>query len=190
MLTAVPYRHDRTVSNSIRYVEKYTRNSGVLRIDYIFRANCIPIWFFVVAALVAITAGLISKKWSVGLLIGYVLIILGETVIFRSPTNRIHFQPQLFWSYEVWDIQKEQILANVLVYIPLGMMAGKLWRWEGLLVGIGLSITSELLQLITHRGLFEFDDIIHNTLGTLIGVTIIIIIEKVIKKGINNGLQE
>lgn len=117
------------------------------------------------AALVAITAGILFKKWSVGLLIGYVLIILGETVIFRTPTNRIHFQPQLFWSYEVWDIQKEQILANILAYIPLGLIAGKLWRWKGLLAGIGLSVTSELLQLITHRGLFEFD------VGEILGTT-------------------
>lgn len=142
------------------------------------------------AALAAITAGLLSKKWSVGLLIGYVMIILGETVIFRTHSVRQVFQPQLFWSYEVWDIQKEQILANILAYIPLGLIAGKLWRWKGLLAGIGLTVTSELLQLITHRGLFEFDDIINNTLGTLIGVSLIIIIEKVIKKGINNGLQE
>ena len=165
MLSAVPYRHVKIVSNIIRYVEKCTRNSGAIRIDYISRANCIPIWFFAVAAIVAITAGIISKKWSVGFLLGYVLIILGETVIFRTPTGRIHFQPQLFWSYEVWDIQKEQILANILAYIPLGLIAGKLWRWKGLLAGIGLSVTSELLQLITHRGLFEFDP------GEILGTT-------------------
>lgn len=189
-MTAVPYRHIGTISNSIRYVEKCTRNPEAIRIDYIIRANCIPIWFFAVAALVVITAGLISKKWSDGLLIGYVLIILGEMVLFRTHTVRQVFQPQLFWSYEVWDIQKKQILANILAYIPLGLIAGKLWRWKGLIAGIGLSVTSELLQLITHRGLFEFDDIIHNTLGTLIGVSLIIIIEKVIKKGINNGLHK
>ena len=165
MLSAVPYRHVKIVSNIIRYVEKCTRNSGAIRIDYIIKANCIPIWFFAVAAIVAITAGIISKKWSVGFLLGYVLIILGETVIFRTPTGRIHFQPQLFWSYEVWDIQKEQILANILAYIPLGLIAGKLWRWKGLLAGIGLSVTSELLQLITHRGLFEFDP------GEILGTT-------------------
>ncbi|MBO6193576.1 MAG: VanZ family protein [Clostridiales bacterium] len=186
MLTAVPYRHVRIVSNIIRYVEKYTRNPRALRIDYIIRANCIPIWFFVVAALAAITAGIISKKWSVGLLIGYILIIMGETVIFRTHSVRQVFQPQLFWSYEVWDIQKEQIIANVLAYIPLGLMVGRLWKWKGLLAGIGLSITSELLQLITHMGLMEFDDIIHNTLGTLIGVAIYLLLEKAIKTRIND----
>ena len=106
-----------------------------------------------------------TKKLTIGLLVGYVLVILGETVIFRTPTTRLHFQPQLFWSYKVWDIQKEQILANVLAYIPLGLIAGKLWRGKGLIAGIGLSVTSELLQLITHRGLFEFDP------GEILGTT-------------------
>ena len=133
---------------------------------------------------------MLTKKWTVGLLVGYVLIILGETVLFRTHTVRKYFQPQLFWSYEVWDNQKEQIIANVLAYLPLGLIVGRMWKWKGLLAGVVLSITSELLQLITHSGLFEFDDIIHNTLGTLIGVMIYIIIEKVIKKENNNGLQE
>jgi len=142
------------------------------------------------SVLVVIVLAVLTKKVTVGLLVGYVLVILGETVVFRTHSVRQVFQPQLFWSYEVWDIQKEQILANILAYIPLGLIAGKLWRWKGLIAGVGLSVVSEVLQLITHRGLFEFDDIIHNTFGTLIGVSLIIIIEKVIKKGISNGLQE
>lgn len=34
---------------------------------------------------------------------------------------------------------------------------------------VGISLLIELLQLVTKRGLFEFDDIIHNTLGAVIG---------------------
>ena len=132
--------------------------------------------------IVVIGLTIFTKKLTIGLLVGYVLVILGETVIFRTPTTRLHFQPQLFWSYKVWDIQKEQIIANVLAYIPLGLLAGRLWKWKGILAGIGLSITSELLQLITSRGLCEIDDIIHNTLGTLIGVSIYIICANLIKK--------
>lgn len=133
---------------------------------------------------------LLTRKWAVGLLIGYVLIIWGETVVFRLSADYRRYELQLFWSYEVWDIQKEQILANILAYIPLGLISGSLWKWKGILAGIGLSIASEMLQLITERGLFEFDDIIHNTLGTLIGLMICIDIEKLIKKGISNELQE
>ena len=143
------------------------------------------------SALVVIILAVLTKKVTIGLLVGYVLVILGETVIFRTPTTRLHFQPQLFWSYNVWDIQKEQIIANVLAYIPLGLLAGRLWKWKGILAGIGISITSELLQLITHRGLMEFDDLVHNIFGTLIGVSIYIICEKLIKKkGNNNGLHK
>ncbi len=88
-------------------------------------------------------------------------------------------------------MQKEQIIANVLAYIPLGVMAGRLWKWKGLLAGIGLSITSEMLQLITNRGLCEFDDIANNFLGTLIGVSAYMICMNLInKKGNNYGLYK
>ena len=162
---------------------------GRQKIDYISRANCIPIWFFIVSILVVIVIAALTKKLSIGLFVGYVLVILGETVIFRTPTTHLHFQPQLFWSYKVWDIQKEQIIANVLAYVPFGLLAGRLWKWKGLLAGIGLSITSELLQLITYRGLMEFDDLLHNILGTLIGVSIYMICVELISKKGNNGFH-
>ena len=112
-----------------------------------------------------IVLAVLTKKWSIGLLVGYALVILGETVLFRHHTVHLNFQPELFWSYKVWEIQKEQIIANVLAYIPLGLMAGNLWKWKGILVGIGLSITSELLQLITRSGLCELDP------GEILGTT-------------------
>lgn len=129
------------------------------------------------------------KKLTVGLLIIYVIIILCVTVLFRKPFEGQHFQPQLFWSYEVWEVQNKQIIKNVLLFIPLGIIAGNLWKWKCILVGMGISLLVELLQLITARGLFEFDDIVHNTLGTLIGVSIyefcVILIRK---RGFNNGV--
>ena len=141
--------------------------------------------------IVVIGLTIFTKKLTIGLLVGYVLVILGETVVFRTISYRPHFQPELFWSYKVWEIQKEQIIANVLAYIPLGLMAGNLWKWKGILVGIGLSITSELLQLITNRGLCEFDDALNNSFGTLIGVSLCIICVKLLsKKGNNNGLHK
>lgn len=138
------------------------------------------------AALATITAGLLSKKWSVGLLIGYVLIILGETVIFRTPGESYHYKLQLFWSYENWAGAKTEILANIFVYTPVGVIAGYLWKWKGILFGIGLSLSIEILQLLTCRGWFEFDDLFHNSLGALIGVIIYMIGIKLIKKEISD----
>ena len=50
------------------------------------------------------------------------------------------------------------------------MLAGRIWRWKGLWVAARLSIVIELLQLITARGLCEFDDVIHNMVGAVIGM--------------------
>lgn len=117
------------------------------------------------AALAAITAKIVSKKWSVGFLIGYVLIILGETVIFRTPVDYVRYKLQLFWSYENWAGAKAEILANIFVYTPVGVIAGYLWKWKGILFGIGLSLSIEILQLLTCRGWFEFDP------GEILGTT-------------------
>ncbi len=134
---------------------------------------------------------MVTKKWTTGLLLGYVLIIIGETVLFRTSFSGQHFQPQLFWSYKVGSVQKEQIIANILIFIPLGILAGSLWKWKGILVGLGVSAAVELLELVSQRGLCEFDDILHNTLGTFIGVSIYMLAETVVKRKRNkNGLQK
>ena len=106
-----------------------------------------------------------TKKWVVGLLIGYVIIILSVTLLFRTSFEGQHFQPQLFWSYEVWEIQKKQIIANILLFIPFGVITGSLWKWKGIIAGTVVSTTVELLQFVSSRGLFEFDP------GEILGTT-------------------
>lgn len=85
---------------------------------------------------------------------------------------------ELFWSWKQWSVQKEQILTNVVMFIPVGVLAGKLWRWKGLWIGLGLSIAIELLQLVTARGLMEFDDVMHNMIGAVSGVGIMMMCMK------------
>ena len=50
-----------------------------------------------------------------------------------------------------------------------GVTGRKLKWWMGLLVGITVSSAIEISQLWLCRGLFEFDDIIHNSLGCMLG---------------------
>lgn len=121
------------------------------------------------------TAWRVWKKPSLGLLIGYTFLILAETVLIRKPFSGQHFNPELFWSWRQWKIQRNQILTNVIMFAPVGVLTGHLWKWKGLWVAAGLSITIELLQLITARGLCEFDDVIHNIIGAVIGVGIVMI---------------
>ena len=40
----------------------------------------------------------------------------------------------------------------------------------------------ELAQLVSFRGLFEFDDVMHNDLGTAVGVLLVLGIRRVMKR--------
>lgn len=93
----------------------------------------------------------------------------------------------------------KEIILNILLYIPLGYLlpftwpslAGKRGRlkplgprsllrrgihllagipWKVLLIGMLASVLTEVTQLMFHLGLFEFDDIMNNTLGCAIGL--------------------
>ena len=120
------------------------------------------------------------KKLCLGLLIGYAFLILVETVLIRKPFVGEHINLELFWSWRQWKIQKNQILTNVIMFAPVGVLTGRLWKWKGLWVAAGLSIVIELLQLITARGLCEFDDVFHNMVGAVIGVGIVMIGRKLL----------
>ena len=78
-------------------------------------------------------------------------------------------------------MQKEQILTNVVIFVPVGVLTGLLWKWRGLWAAAGLSIFIEILQLITARGLCESDDVFHNMIGAAIGVGIVMIGRKLFK---------
>jgi glycopeptide antibiotics resistance protein len=121
------------------------------------------------------------KRPSLGLLVGYAFLILAETVLIRKPFQGEHIKFELFWSWRQWKIQKNQILTNVIMFLPVGVLAGRIWRWKGLWVAAGLSVFIEVLQLITARGLCEFDDVIHNCVGAVIGVWVVMIGRKLFK---------
>lgn len=63
---------------------------------------------------------------------------------------------------------------NVIVFIPIGMILCSLLRVKGswlvaLLIGCSISITIEALQFWFMKGFSEVDDVMHNTVGCLIG---------------------
>jgi len=73
-------------------------------------------------------------------------------------------------------------IFNCLLFFPLGFLY-MIWNDTGrnairhavlraTAVGFALSLLAETLQLLLHRGAFEFDDILHNTIGTFLGALI------------------
>ena len=66
----------------------------------------------------------------------------------------------------------------MVMFIPVGILTGRLWKWKGLWVAVRMSAVIEALQLVSERGLCEFDDILHNSFGTLICVGIVMPIKQ------------
>ena len=138
----------------------------------------IPWWCYAIAALLGVAAWRVWKKPSLGLLVGYAFLILAETVLIRKPFVGEHINLELLWSWRQWKIQRNQILTNVIMFLPVGMLGGWIWRWKGLWVAAGLSAGIEILQLITVRGLCELDDVFHNMIGAVIGVGVVMALKR------------
>lgn len=109
-------------------------------------------------------------------LFGYLFLVYGSTVFFRSPSAISQYNIVPFWSYVAAINGEEELLSenilNVIVFIPIGFLFGytstKPWI-RALIIGIFISVSIEGLQFLLKRGFSELDDVFHNTLGFMIG---------------------
>ena len=152
-------------------------------------ASTIPIVVYWGALVVFIIGLLVLLVWkglktggryaSVLLLVEWVALMLCATVIFRTFSSERGFRLIPFSSY--WDFGPHgyllemvaENLLNVVLFLPVGILLGcSVWRmtWKrALLIGLVLSIAIEVLQFVFKKGFCEVDDVMHNTLGCLIG---------------------
>lgn len=112
------------------------------------------------------------------LLLNYVVLLLFLTVFGRRSLDYYRYNFDVGYSYrdvlETGDIsQAIQIAVNIAAFIPLGgmscLVAKRRGFQEGLLPGVTLSLCIEVLQLVMRNGYCEIDDLISNSLGSLIG---------------------
>lgn len=106
------------------------------------------------------------------LIIEYIILIFCSTVVFRYATAFDKCKFTLFWSYDKPELIKENIM-NVLVFVPIGFLMGcaikEIKWWQVLIIGVSVSFSIELLQLVLKRGYSELDDMMHNVIGCMIG---------------------
>jgi hypothetical protein len=88
----------------------------------------IPWWYYAIATLLGVAVWRVWGKMFSDLLVGYAFLIIAETVLIRNPFSGQHFNPELFWSWKQWKIQKNQILTNVIMFAPVGVLTGHLWK--------------------------------------------------------------
>ena len=66
-----------------------------------------------------------------------------------------------------------EIILNVLLFMPIGFISGIVFNNANIIKVIGfgclLSLSIEIFQLLTMRGVCNIDDVIHNTFGCVIG---------------------
>lgn len=125
----------------------------------------------------------LRKRQSLMRFINYVLlgIYLLANLYLTLLSRRIGSSQKLMltplWSYRAALDQadvREEVLLNILLYVPLGYLLhyafpGLHWRTV-VLIGFLLSLCTEVTQYMLGLGVCEVDDLISNTLGTVIGV--------------------
>lgn len=122
----------------------------------------------------------------------YLIVVVGATLLSRGDGYReVCLYP--FYSYrEAWRSQSaiewRNLILNIGLFLPWGFLL-PLWggRFRKLFwtVGSGLlaSVLIEGIQFVCNRGVVEFDDVFNNTLGTLIGYgLVIVLLELFLKK--------
>jgi len=128
--------------------------------------------------------------WSVFFI--YLVVVLGATMLSRPGffgNTRIY---PLFYSYkDAWTdfsiTEWRNIILNICMFVPLGFMLPQLVKkvavfWKVSLVGFLFTLCIELLQLLLKRGIFEPDDLLGNTGGTMIGYGIYCVAVYVVHK--------
>lgn len=123
----------------------------------------------------------------------YIAGYLNETLLFRPVMRYRTAEWELLWSYrkalalpDGWrsflngtvviadEHLLECILLNILLFVPMGYLLPFVFErirpWQVLLIALLMSAATEVIQLVTKIGWFEFDDMLNNMLGCLIGL--------------------
>ncbi len=138
------------------------------------------------------------KKWqevlrdsAVILLVEWIVLVLGTTVIFRESSEeyQINLIPLIsYFDYgeNSYFMEKTALnILNVVLFIPIGVLLGCGFRrmtWKhAVMYGAAISMSIEVLQLVLRRGLCEVDDVIHNVVGCMIGYGVYRLASKIIQ---------
>ncbi|MCQ2567746.1 MAG: VanZ family protein [Mogibacterium sp.] len=151
----------------------------------------------VVGLIIFLRLSYARKSVRTGLLAVYVIAVLAITLGTRKVNDVTHviFDPFVVYERTIKSVlqgwrtggwaeawkhlgwykgQLSSIGLNVLLFVPLGhlvpsiMMRFDRW-WKVLLLGFMSSLLIETVQLITKLGWFDASDLLHNTLGALMG---------------------
>ena len=129
---------------------------------------------------------LITRKKGIlsWVLINYLLVLFFLTIFGRRSWDYYRYNFDIEYSYLYVLTTSDynmaiQIIVNIGAFAPIGMMAyylcNKCAFKKSVCFGMVVSLLIELLQLLLKRGFFEFDDLMSNIIGTIVGSLLIVI---------------
>ena len=116
----------------------------------------------------------VARCATMSLFIMYLTIFLEIVFLSREPGSRTEVNLQLFGTWGTNAQAHAYVLENILLFIPFGFLIPCVFPKcrNGVItffMGIFLSIACEGIQFITQRGYCQLDDVVMNTLGTVLG---------------------
>ncbi len=123
---------------------------------------------------------LLSNTYKVSIIVSiiigvYFAGILWFTLLNREPAYKLSILPP-FFSYKLMVsgdvIALKENLLNILLFVPLGLLYEMIFHQgikKSFFLGLFVALIIEFTQLITTLGTFEFDDLLHNSFGSLLG---------------------
>ncbi len=143
---------------------------------------CFSILFLVVSVILFRMVGhrriALSQAVAGLLMLLFLGIVFASTVFTRNPTGIHQCELELLWSWKaIYHGSREMLkesLLNMLLLFPAGLLLPfvfhkKISWMMGLMSGLMISAMIETCQYVFCRGLFEWDDMIHNGFGCMAG---------------------
>ena len=130
----------------------------------------------------------------------YIVIVFGATFLSRPVESTgtdagitVHFFSSYREAYHNINVMLEKnvlfrnIILNIMLFIPLGFLlpfyTDKLKKaYKVVIIGFLATLMIEVTQYLAKYGIFEADDILNNTLGTIIGYCVFMILYKLKNK--------
>lgn len=129
-----------------------------------------------------------NRKYFLGstLFVIYFVVLLYTVFFSREAGSRVGTNVSLFATWGVTMQEHAWVIENVLLFIPFGFLCSlclpKRWRWVSLPVGCICSIAIEYIQFCSGCGYCQLDDIVMNTLGTVIGYLLYCVVRRIMHK--------
>ena len=99
----------------------------------------------------------------------------GDSIIFRFLHFFSHYDATRWVSYD-----RLEFLANVGMFVPIGMflllLFGRRMWFVGILAGVALTCAIEYTQLFLPDRVSDVSDIVANSVGTVVGVVITLVL--------------